>query len=777
MKPEFNNENNKVNNQGIVTINHQHNEYHVPNDDNSIDFGDIEISTDFNKFLDDIGATFSHSHKEIIERNDLYIPSDLRFFSPNKINDKGKYIIHNLADLANSIEENGIKYLFLGNETSGKTSICKYLFINYFEIDLIPIFINGSELKTTRSDKLLKLVKSNFCEQYNTTIEFCKLFQLKRERLLLIIDDFHKSLNEKNEYRHHLIRILGENFKNIVITGSSMMPLDTIMHKEKNVKQNIFEEFYLYSILEFGPKLRYKLIDKWNRLGGKFIDDQEIIKQNDLLLKQTEVLLGKSYMPSYPFYILTLLQAGETSNNTQKPNYSLHGFYYELLINTAISKALEDANDISFYYNYLTDFAYYLFDLKQISITVIDLKNFHVLYCENYDIPKKYETYKSVEEVLVNAKMIDRTNGSVKFSYSYIYYFFLAKYFTNNIDNDEIRIIISEITKRLYKDEFADILMFLTHLSKDKFIIDELLKNSRTIFSEVPISKLEKEIEKINTLISELPKQVLEIIDVKESIDDELSDKDEIERVEKEIEKNNKELLNWDYKEDLNTIDVFAKITLALKTVDILGQIAKKYWGELNAQTKYEIAQETYFLGLRTLNFYLSLIENNTEMLVIYIKNLIINDKKVIKDRFELKQRIDETANYFLFKLCFLSSWNVIKRISNSIGYDKLAKTFERLLNDNDCNSVKLIDLSIKLDFNYTFPFDEFEKFKKEFHKSNLVNLLSKNLVIQYLYLYETDIKKKMKIANLVGIDIKQQRMIDGISSIKRKAKGKDKST
>lgn len=44
-------------------------------------------------------------------------------------------------------------------------------------------------------------------------------------------------------------------------------------------------------------------------------------------------------------------------------------------------------------------------------------------------------------------------------------------------------------------------------------------------------------------------------------------------------------------------------MNLALKSIDLLGQLGIKYWGELESGDKFEIVSAAYKLGLRTLSF------------------------------------------------------------------------------------------------------------------------------------------------------------------------------
>jgi len=82
--------------------------------------------------------------------------------------------------------------------------------------------------------------------------------------------------------------------------------------------------------------------------------------------------------------------------------------------------------------------------------------------------------------------------------------------------------------------------------------------------------------------------------------------------------------------------------------------------------------------------------------------------------------------------------------------------------------SVNLIDTSIKLDHNKIFPWHELEKVKKDTDKNYLANTVLRNLVINYLYVFNTSLKDKQKLCAMLGIKMEQQRMIDATSQVKR---------
>lgn len=720
------------------------------------------ISEKFILWLENPGANFTHPQTNDLRLDDIFVYPDLAENTLKAFSKKSKHIsFPNLHTIANTVTETGIKYVFIGNDTSGKTTICKKLFIDYYNHGYLPILINGQNLSNNiRLEIFEKALIKNYQEQYQEN--GCLFDKINTNEVVIIIDDFHK-IKVKNDYRTVLIKNICKKYPNLIITGNTLMPIEGIKNK---IQEDIFKEFVLYSIQEFGTKLRYELISKWNTIGRekRLIDTNELLRQNDFANNHINSIIGKNYIPSYPIYLLGMLQALEAGSNLNSSNnYSQHGFYYELVINEALNKAVRDKKEISLFTNYITNFCYYLFENKSKELTISEFNNFHVSYCDKYDIKNFGE--QIMLKVFGDAKLFE-VNSSVSVNYKFVYYYFVAKYLTNNISTQATKDIISKMIKRLYREEFSNIILFLTHLSKDPFIINELILNAKNIFKENDIAKLDNDVDKINSLIKELPKQIIENIDIHQHREDELEEKQEIERIENEYEQISQDNREFDLDEATETIDMLARHTLALKNIEILGQVAKKYWGEMTGEIKYEVVSETYNLGLRVLSNYLSFMEDNTEMLIPQIADLI--DKKFINDKFKLEKRLEDLASDFIFRLCFLASFGIIRRVSNSIGYEGLEETFNKVLKENPVNSIRLIDLSIQLEHFSRLPIGRIEQDNKDYATNKLASMVLRNSVINYMYMFETDYRQKAQLSRILGIDMQAQYAIDQTSKIKK---------
>ncbi len=362
-------------------------------------------------------------------------------------------------------------------------------------------------------------------------------------------------------------------------------------------------------------------------------------------------------------------------------------------------------------------------------------------------------------------------NNNVIIDKNYVYYFFIAKYIANNIDDEEIKQIVDKLSKRLFREQYASIIMFVTHLSKNKWIIGSLLNNAEEIFKEECIMKLEDDISSVNNLITKLPTDVIKQINIEKERDIKIEEQEKIEQMEREFDD---EVINYSHfslEDDVSSIDVLAKANLAFKTIDLLGQVAKKYWGELDAKIKYNIVYTTYSLGLRSLSLYFKLINESHKDIAEYISSRIV--EKYIKNSTKEwnvslnKDLVKKISTNLIITLCYLSSWGVIKRIANSIGYDQLNLTFKNVLNDNQYNSYKLIDLAIELS-QKGIPIDEIKEYSSSMKDNNMCLKLLRDLAIDHLYMFDVTYERKSQLESYLGIKIHQQQFIQGSSKIKK---------
>ena len=166
--------------------------------------------------------------------------------------------------------------------------------------------------------------------------------------------------------------------------------------------------------------------------------------------------------------------------------------------------AVDNQKNIGFYRKFLTKLCYGFFYENRKSVSIDEFDEFHTKYCEEHDVYNIGKT--EVKSTLKKSKLL-LFDSEITVGHKYVYYFFVAKYIADNLDKEDIQEIVKKLCKRIFKNEFANIIMFITHLSKSPMIINELINNANDIFREYEPNKLEDEIEDINKLIQDIPQK------------------------------------------------------------------------------------------------------------------------------------------------------------------------------------------------------------------------------------------------------------------------------
>lgn len=711
------------------------------------------LKSEFKKYLNDIGAHFSHPIIGDITLSDVFIYPKLEQLNSSE----KEYTVTEDSEKVISSLKQQFRILLSGSENIGKTTLLKTIYGTTLNIGLVPVFIRGYEIKGTSLKDFQKVLLRHFQEQYSST-DSNDLFQLSKSKIVILIDDFNK-VNLNVKYRANLITTLINAYDNIIISGNELMSLEDIMTDSETI-DDLYSTFTMYEVMEFGHVLRSKLINKWILLGRETtISDEERIKRLHHAEGIIKKVVGENFVPNYPFFILTILQSIEFGNPTDL-TASTFGYYYQYLIQKSFGNTLKNQDEITSYNNYLSELAFYLFNKRIRNIDLTELESFDTEYRKEYTISH------SLSEITINlekAKIIYPYDSNFyEFKYQYIYYFFVSYYLSNNIGAEKTKQIISALCKRLYKTEFANILMFLTHHSKDSFLLEELLKNSRDLFDGLNPCKLEDDIIKINELGKELPKLVYR----SKSVDEH---REQINKEMDEQPKNDSKEISEipDLNEDITEIDIISQLNIAFKTIEILGQILKNNYGKITNPVIFQLVEETYLLGLRTLNVFFGVIEDNTDFFINQI-NAKIKEEEEKRGNNISEDEIRSISQKILFGGCSQMSYNFIKKISDVVGTKNLRAAYEQILSKHSYHSVKLIDFSIRLDHFGTFPNAEMRKLKADFRTAPLPSQVMRRLVMNYLYLFPTTEGTKQQILAELGISMQEQRRIEHTSTKKR---------
>jgi len=645
---------------------------------------------------------------EFISQNKENLNIDDIFVFPNIVyvdNNKNEHRINNFK----LIFENKQKqfFLFEGDELSGKSTLAAKLFFDSIENQFLPIFIDGNKMyKTKRFDEHFKNVfSSQLYGDYS-------LWELRKNKIA-IIDDYHHGISP------NIIPFLKEKFEKIAIFMNS----DEFLVYFKD--DPLFADFQILSIKPLTLVIQERLIRKWKAIGQNLntIEDRDIDKIEN---KINAIITRYQILPRYPFYILSILQTIEAFM-PRDYKITAFGHCYQALITAQLIKKNIQPDSIDTCFNFLTELSYDIF-LKNKNYTIEDYRNFK----ENYKI--KYIISNSLLNKIENIEypILDISDNGVKFEYPYFYYFFLGKKFADDPDLKRIEIICDNI--HLKDNSF--LLIFIIHHTHNQEILDEILLHTICSFdAESPAKLTREETDFMNTLIKELPKDILS----KEPVEKNR------ERI-REIEEHTNEETGEDVPEDS-----FAReLMKGLKIIDILGQIAKNRAGSFTKEKLKEILLETQNLGLRILNYFLK--EMKSDELRRWLINKLDQEEKTKQRPFKYEQKVK-----FIEKIIqlfgFLLTVGMISKISQAIGSDKLVQLVKEIALQNDYPSYELIDLHLEMEHN-SISVDLIKSlYSKYKNNKNRWALQTLSYFLQsYMNTHRIDFRKKQKICNLLRL-------------------------
>lgn len=714
------------------------------NKNTNFTINDLKLNRDYINILNDIGIKLTHPNKNEIFLNDIFCYPDLQ--SLQNIND----------DITTTMSSEKLlflygskikKYMIFGEEISGKTTLLHMLQIKFNEKGFLSLLINAKDIKFVDYNQFDSVLSNCFKEQYGLNdVNFKSIAENNYENLILLIDDFDELRIRQNKNKIKFIKILNDNFKNIIILSDDSAEIE-IMTKEDIRKE--LDGFCFYKIKEYGHKLRDIIIEKWVTLGvEQDIGENDLFEKKDRITKIVNNIIGTKFIQTYPFYIIVLLQQIESGTSFNLGG-SAYAEFYNYIINESMGKTNIKPDELDFYHTYLSFVAYKFFikGVKEFDKRYIE--EIHQEYCQKYHRRNFNDVYNN----LIKARLVKETSNTFSFGQNYIYYFYVAKYLSDNAERDnKIQEQIDMLIERLYRIEFANIIIFFVHHSKARAesIIDKIIQKAKSIFEDIKPTSLDRdELLKLNSLISKGLKITMSSQKPQDYRQEELETKDKIESI--HIQKDRDILSKYD--EEIIDLDIFGKTNLSMKLIEIMGQIAKNYYGSLPKTEKAILLNETINLGLTNLNFFIKDISEYRDMLIKEIEKL---DKKREDKQIDDKE---SSAKRTIFAFTLIICFAFIKKISSSISSEHLSEEIKAI---KDTNATLIIKNAVNLEsingLRKNNIIELYERFERD--KNFIPMELLRIFVIEHLYKFDIKFDLKQLLCKKLNIDINTQNKI-----------------
>jgi hypothetical protein len=693
----------------------------------------------FEKELVDPGAHFTHSEKQTLTLDDIFVHPDLRVLTSPLEDDDGTRRMHD--DLAGFLAERK-HVLVLGSDRSGKTALAKTVFLDLRKRGIAPLLIRGSEIKRPDEAATKVLLEREFQIQYSAP-DFTGFSQLWNSQRAIIIDDL-QDIRLSSRGRQKILKHLEELFEYVLLFGDDHARFDELLDPE--VENLSLWRYSACSILPFGNVKRHDIIKKWVFLGRTLThDEEELQRQTQVIERLVSELVGRWIYPSYPLFILVVLQQLEANKRLDLNSTSgSFGFIYESILSIALARSSRLKLDLDTQYSYLAEFAYSVFRTHTPAATPAQVYEWHRAFCEAFG---RRLDLSSIIESFVSAGVLVQRVDNLSFRYPYVYYYFLGRYFRDHLYEDEIRDHVTQMAARLHHEESANVLLFLTYLTKDRLILGSILDASRRLFADSPECDIERDTRFLDPLLANIPKLVVSGGDPEARRRGLLAKRDETEL--RDSPPNSAELIPY---EDIETDDVLEdilKVNVAHKTIQMLGQILRNYPGSMLAVDKLEIAREAYSLGLRALSFMIGAVEQNKEEIVQLLHELI---RKFYPEWEE--ERIQDHVGDLVFKMTEGLAIMTIRHVADSTGDEALAMTFDQLLEEVENVSHRFIDLSIRLSHFAQFPEGQALGLHREVHTKAFPLQLLRQLVWYHFYLHRASNELITSVCSRLGMEV-----------------------
>ena len=629
------------------------------------------------------------------------------FISQDEINIEDIFVFPQLEMLTDddnvylSVEsvENLLSKQFIlvhGEEVSGKTTLCKYLFLNIIK-ESSALFVDLKEIQSKKpNDEIFKKI---YEQQFEGDYDLWK----KQDKNKTII--FDNLFNAQNSIQY--VKLAEKNFDSVIIFANSD---DFHAYFKDDAK---LAKFSIFRIKELSHVNLEKLIKKRLSLKDSSINYEKIDHFEDTVIQ----ILSKGLIPKYPFFILSILQTFE-GYMPDNISISSYGHCYKALIlahliKSGISRADAELNPCI---NFLEHYAFHIF---KHGISSFDA------------FKEKYNKSFTIAKHLVN-KLTGNTFPAIiegDFKQKYEYYYFLGAYLAKNKDKNEEKSLIEKIAQENYVKQNNIILLFVFHHSQDISLIEHIVLNSMCALDRNSEATLDvEETKSIFEIIEKLLPKIAEK-NVEEERKKEREQRDLIENIQES------ESDNYD-----GSIEKLNDIYKILKNNQVFAQIIRNHHGNFEKETIKMIIQAVISSGLRLIKIIL-LDEKEISTLIKYL-----HSRHPDSDINKIKK--------FYRLACFVSTMHTIEHITYTLSVKEISDLVAEMVKDKS-PAHELIRYFSILNTTGKFSASEKEHFSnlyKKYQKNLFIQRVISLRTIYYFNTHEIEYKIKQSICSQIGI-------------------------
>jgi nucleoside phosphorylase len=684
----------------------------------------MELSDKFKNFLDDTEIAFIHPNQgNHVSPKNLFVFPELQ--ATKDLIEEVPLIIHSSKKLL----KYGKRIIIFGDEQSGKTMLAKQIFADALYQGFSPLFIDGKIIKESRIDKQIPSLISEIYSNLVSTEDF-----LKNSRILCIVDNISASKLNKSS-KNKLIERLNSLFEHVILFADSAFEF---------IKPDLSEldDYTELEILPFGNVCRSQLIEKWVEQNfSEETEERDSFAKIDELKLHVDSLVRKNIVPAKPIYILMILQSFEMMT-TQRLELTSYGHCYQYLIYQALANARVKPSEIDTYVNVLTELGGAILESTTESLNDADLDIFFNEYSSRFIIDRD-----KVVKDLIDSFILQKSDGGLKFRYRYLFYYFAAKKLSDSLSQGDLaKNKIRTLVDSIHIEKSSNIVLFLTHHSRDPWIINEILTSVREIYSgEDEVTLEASSLSFLQDFIKEIPELVLENRNARNQRLEDDKRKDQIER---------NEDIDDSVDEDEDLEEFMIRVNKTFRSIEVCGQILRNRFGSLEKKDLELIYEESLAVSLRFLSITFKYSEYLQEESGRKIDKILeqfpnANNSTIVR-------KIEDSylsLNYFIIL-------GMLFKIGFSLGSIKGRDVYINVTGKKKTPASKLIQEIIELQFEKNLDVNKIDRLSKEFSKNPVCRHLLKQIVLRHCYFHEIGYRDRQRLAAKLNIPLDIQHSI-----------------
>ena len=318
--------------------------------------------------------------------------------------------------------------------------------------------------------------------------------------------------------------------------------------------------------------------------------------------------------------------------------------------------------------------------------------------------------------------------------------------------------------KRLHIVEYANIVLFLIHHSSEEFVLDTVRGAAATLLQgqepfELDVTPTNELLAAINRLPSALGVPILEDRDPDKEQERALKGREVVEASRMELENQLAEIDGY-HETTTDGLDALAQVAAAAKTVELLGQTLRNYYGSLRIDVKVEMGRDALDLALRALGAFFELFESDgfgfVEFLVTSRRDY---EREHLKQSARKSDReLERWARDLMFGIVRMVGGGILRKVANSLGFEQLRPTLRELIPSNASVAYRLVEIAALLDGPTDIPKEKIESMARDLKNNPLGFQILRDLAAQRVYRYPTDYQDKQWLAEKLNFSMVRQR-------------------